>query len=103
MRVLVTGSLGVLGTPLVEELTDRGHTVYGCDRMHSGEERFVRADVADYRQLAHAFEVAQPEVVWHLAAEFGRQNGEHFYEDLWRTAMIGGRNVLEIGRMHDAR
>lgn len=103
MRVLVTGSLGVLGTPLVAELRHRGHEVWGCDRRHSGENRFIRADVSDYRQLTEAFEASFPEVVYHLAAEFGRHNGEAFYEDLWKTGAIGTRNVLELCRGFDAK
>ena len=33
-RVLITGSLGTLGTPLTAELRERGHEVFGCDLRH---------------------------------------------------------------------
>jgi dTDP-glucose 4,6-dehydratase len=33
--------------------------------------------------------------VYHLAAEFGRLNGEEYYDTLWMTNVIGTRNVLE--------
>lgn len=95
MRILVTGSLGVLGTPLVRELEERGHDVWGCDLLHA-EGQFHRADVANSRQLGYAFEAANPEAVYHLAAEFGRHNGELYTEQLWTTAMVGTRNVLEL-------
>jgi dTDP-glucose 4,6-dehydratase len=103
MRILVTGSLGTLGRPLVEELVDRGHEVWGCDRRHSGRDYFIRADVGDYRQLTVAFEQSKPDVVYHLAAEFGRHNGEQFYEDLWQTGAIGTRNVLELCKVYSSR
>lgn len=103
MRVLVTGSLGTLGAPLVAELRARGHDVWGCDRRHSGDDMFIRADVAEYRQLSRAFSEAEPDCVYHLAAEFGRHNGEDFYEDLWRTGTIGTRNVLELCKGFGAR
>jgi dTDP-glucose 4,6-dehydratase len=98
LRVAVTGSLGTLGAPLTAELRDRGHEVWGIDRRHSGEDYFLRADVANYRQLDAAFSTCSPEIVFHLAAEFGRHNGEGWYEDLWTTAAIGTRNVLELCR-----
>lgn len=103
MRILVTGSEGTLGRPLVKELRGRGHAVWGCDREHSADAQFTRASVSELRQLDRAFEEADPEVVYHLAAEFGRHNGEHFYEDLWKTAAIGTRNVLELCRVGQAR
>lgn len=100
MRILVTGSLGTLGAPLVTELRERGHDVWGCDLRHSGEPNYVRADVAERRQLEQAFARSLPEFVYHLAAEFGRLNGEAFYEPLWRTAMVGTRNVMELCRKY---
>ena len=46
MRVLVIGSKGTLGTPLVEELTKRGHEVWQCDLQHQRDDNYIRADVA---------------------------------------------------------
>jgi dTDP-glucose 4,6-dehydratase len=34
--------------------------------------------------------------VYHLAAEYGRWNGEDYYENLWRTNVIGTKNLLRI-------
>ena len=102
MRVLVTGSLGTLGRPLVAELRERGHNVWGCDRMHSGDDQFIRADVADFPQLERAFHTSSPSVVFHLAAEFGRLNGDLYTADLWRTAMVGTRNVMDLCREYSS-
>ncbi|MGH9202831.1 MAG: NAD-dependent epimerase/dehydratase family protein, partial [Vicinamibacterales bacterium] len=33
-KILVTGSEGTLGRPLVRELRRRGHDVWGCDLQH---------------------------------------------------------------------
>lgn len=105
MRVLITGSLGSLGRPLYRELRDRGHGVFGCDLRHSEFESdtFLRADVAEYRQLERVFATYEPEVVFHLAGEFGRHNGERHYEDCFKTNLIGTRNVLELCHRHDAK
>lgn len=102
MKIIVTGSLGTLGRPLVAELRRRGHAVTGVDLRHDGDPGHVRADVAVRHQLERAFDATEPDAVYHLAAEFGRHNGELFTEQLWRTAMVGTRNVLELCTAHDA-
>jgi dTDP-glucose 4,6-dehydratase len=96
-KILVTGCMGTLGTPLVAELRRRGHEVWGCDLQHQADQEYTRADVAEFRQLERVFD-RDFEYVYHLAAEFGRINGEEYYETLWRTNVIGTRNVLELQR-----
>lgn len=103
MRILVTGSQGTLGRPLLEELRARGHEAWGTDLRHDSDPRYVRADVAVCHQLEAAFMAAEPSFVYHLAAEFGRLNGEQWTEQLWRTAMVGTRNVLDLCAAHEAR
>lgn len=103
MRILVTGSQGTLGTPLVRELESRGHVAWGTDLQHAPGERYVRADIAEYRQVERALHLAGPDVVYHLAAEFGRNNGEEFYEQTWKTNVIGTRHLLELQRRHGFR
>ena len=101
-RILVTGSAGTLGRPLVRQLRTRGHEVWGCDLQHHADPQTVRADVAEFRQLERVFD--RPfDYVYHLAAEFGRLNGEEYYETLWRTNVIGTRNVLELQRTRGFR
>ena len=105
MKILVTGSKGTLGTRLVQELTIRGHEVWGCDLQHQRDDRYIRADISNYRQLENVFRVASIdtripfEYVYHLAAEFGRINGEEFYDTLWQTNIVGTRNVLELQKI----
>lgn len=104
MKIAVTGSAGTLGAPLVDELRARGHDVWGIELQHTGAPQTVRADVADYRQLHAAFDRIGPvDLVYHLAAEFGRINGEEHYEQVWRTNAIGTRNVLEQQRLRGFR
>ncbi len=96
-KILVTGSQGTLGRPLAAELERRGHEVWGLDLLHSGAGRFFRADVGEFRQLERVFAEGF-DFVYHLAAEFGRLNGEEYYEQLWRTNVVGTRNILEWQR-----
>lgn len=116
MRILVTGGLGTVGTGLVGELRRRGHTVISCDLRHQPDEigfsvradlaspSYVRCDVSEFRQLARVFDCAGPfDLVYHTAAEFGRWNGEDFYEDLWRTNAIGTKHILRLQERHRFR
>lgn len=95
-KILVTGSSGFLGTNLVKELRGRGHEVWGCDIKHSNDEQFIRCDVREYRQLERIFDREYFEYVYHLAAEYGRWNGEGYYEQLWETNVIGTKNLLRL-------
>lgn len=103
MRILVTGSRGAVGSHLVEELESRGHEVWRTDRGHYHEGRFLRCDIGEYRQFESVIERAQPELVYHLAGEFGRRNGEDFYESMWRTNAVGTKNLLSLQRRGDFR
>ena len=102
LRILVTGARGTLGRPLVSELRARGHEVHQIDMLHSPAENYLRCDVRDFRQLEQAFEV-KPDVVYHLAAEFGRHNGDEFYEQCWTTNCVGTRNVIELCVRNETR
>jgi len=96
MKILVTGGRGTLGRPLVEALADAGHEVWCCDLGHDPASRYLRCDVGEYRQLEHIIEQVAPEFVYHLAAEFGRRNGEEFYETLWRSNAVGTKNIIRL-------
>ncbi|MFB6200958.1 MAG: NAD-dependent epimerase/dehydratase family protein [Halorhabdus sp.] len=100
-KLLVTGGLGAVGSPLVDELESRGHDVWVVDRRHHEREMYRRADVGEYRQIARVFEDHDFDYVYHLAAEFGRQNGEDFYETLWTTNAVGTKNMIRLQRKHD--
>jgi dTDP-glucose 4,6-dehydratase len=108
-RVLVTGGLGTVGSGLISELRQRGHHVVSCDLAHQPDEigfslrtdvetpLYARCDVSEFRQLERVFERTGPfDYVYHCAAEFGRWNGEDFYETLWRTNAIGTKNVIRL-------
>jgi dTDP-glucose 4,6-dehydratase len=101
VKILVTGSQGVLGKPLVRELQSRGHEVVGADLFHMPGD--LRTDVSEARQVERTFAEVRPEACYHLAAEFGRVNGQHYYEQLWKTNCLGTRNVIESCIKHNTR
>jgi dTDP-glucose 4,6-dehydratase len=96
VKILVTGGLGFIGSNLVPELRDRGHEVWVCDLKNSGEPNYVRCDVGIYRQVERIFEAHRFDCVYHAAAEYGRWNGEDYYENLWLTNAVGTKNILRI-------
>ncbi len=103
MKILVTGGLGTVGNFLVEELRLRGHDVWMCDLYHHHDPQYMRCDVSQYRQLECVFESRPFDYVYHLAAEFGRWNGEDFFENLWCSNTIGTKNVLRMQEKHGFR
>ena len=97
MKILVTGAAGNIGTNLCNELRKRGHKVIGCDLYNNEREDYIRCDVKHYRQLKKIFDTfGNFDFVYHLAAEYGRWNGEAYYENLWMTNMIGTKNILDF-------
>lgn len=106
-KILITGSRGVVGKTLTRILKERGHEVFGIDLMHAHGEvgwehpmaetknDYSRCDVADFRQLERVVRMGF-DYVYHCAAEFGRWNGEDFYEQVWRTNAIGTKNLIRL-------
>lgn len=108
-RILVTGSKGVVGTMLSQMLQERGHHVFGIDLQHhdgevgwehpmsKSEFTYARCDVGNFRELERVFEKAGPfDFVYHTAAEFGRWNGEDYYDRVWHSNAIGTKNVIRL-------
>ena len=109
MRILVTGGLGTVGTGLVRELRGRGYDVASCDLPHQSDQigysvgtdvevpLYARCDVGNFRQIERVFETMGPfDYVYHCAAEFGRWNGEDYYESLWVTNAVGTKNIIRL-------
>jgi dTDP-glucose 4,6-dehydratase len=95
-KILVTGGMGFIGSHLVRELRKRGHEVWVCDLMHRGDKNYIRCDVSKYRQVERLFEEHEFEYVYHAAAEYGRWNGEDYYENLWLTNVVGTKNIIKM-------
>jgi dTDP-glucose 4,6-dehydratase len=106
-NILVTGGVGAVGTYLVKSLEACGHNVFVIDLKHHHSPNYARCDVGEFRQVErlwtgggwdHGY-TAKPrkfDVVYHLAAEFGRWNGEDYYEQVWRTNAVGTKNILRM-------
>jgi nucleoside-diphosphate-sugar epimerase len=80
VRVCVTGTAGYVGGWLVPELEQRGHEVHGQDIMPGADALF---DLHDEQARQSWLDTVRPDLVIHLAALYGRVQGE---QDLARTA-----------------
>jgi GDP-L-fucose synthase len=93
VRVLVTGGAGFVGSHLVERLERDGHDVVVA--------RSAVYDLTRMDDAARMFDDAQPELVFHLAAEVGgiganRANPGRY----WYANLMMGAHVLEQARLH---
>lgn len=95
-KILVTGGAGFIGTNLVNELRKRGYDVIALDVYNTERDDYIRSDVRNYRQLEKVFDKSKFDYVYHLAAEYGRWNGEDYYENLWQTNVIGTKNIIRL-------
>jgi len=106
LKILVTGGLGAVGAPLVNLLRQRGHEVWVLDRPHHhglNGRYYFRGDVGEFRQMENVMAKVPFDFVYHAAAEFGRINGEDFYETLWHANAVGTKNMIRLQERHGYR
>jgi dTDP-glucose 4,6-dehydratase len=99
-EVLVTGGKGFIGTNLTNELRSRGHNVVTCDIIQHHDPQHYKADCSEYQQMDALFRKHKFDFVYHLAAEYGRWNGEDHYQNLWKTNVVGTKNMLRLQEIH---
>src|SRR6185437_8995802 len=102
-KILVTGGLGTVGKVLAYTLRKRGHQVTVSGLEHNHEEGYIRCDVGSYMQLSRVFDKGEFDYVYNLAAEFGRWNGEDYYDRLWVSNVVGTKNMLRLQERHKFR
>jgi dTDP-glucose 4,6-dehydratase len=114
MRILVTGGCGFIGTNLVRHLlADTDHDVVNFDKLtYAGNPHslrdvadsprydFVRADLADPKQVHEILTDFDPDAVMHLAAESHVDRSIDGPSEFIQTNVVGTFNLLESSLHH---
>ena len=115
MRYLITGTAGFIGFHLARRLLDEGHFVVGFDGMtpyydvrlkekrtailaRSNGFKAVAGMLEDKAALDHAAELAEPDVIVHLAAQAGVRYSLENPRSYVDSNVTGSFNVLELAR-----
>src|ERR1700710_604128 len=93
MKILVTGGGGFVGSHLVDRLREQGHDPFVARRRDY--------DLTSWDGAERLFGDAQPDLVYHLAAEVGgiganRANPGRY----WYANLMMGAHVIEQSRVH---
>lgn len=109
-RYLITGISGFVGSTMAKHLVATGAEVYGVCRhrsdfsiprniMDTNNVKIIECDITDISSVANALDVADPDVVFHLAAQsFVPRSFEKPIETLMANS-LGTNNILEAIRI----
>lgn len=108
LSALVTGGAGFIGSCLVRRLIDAGYYVINLDSLTYASNghalasletndryRFVQGDIADKNLVQQLIASAEPDVIFHLAAESHVDRSIDRPIDFIRTNIVGTFEVLE--------
>ena len=77
MKVLVTGTAGLLGANYSRHLLESGHTVIGMDNFSGGYKaflpkndnlKFYKVNLENKKKVTEVFDKENPDVAYHFAA-----------------------------------
>jgi UDP-glucuronate decarboxylase len=106
--ILVTGAAGFLGSTLVDELLQRGHTVIGVDNLFRGCMENIEGALKNDRFTFEKLDLVEPQAVqglhgllktsgvdavFHLAAINGT---EYFYDASWMVLDVNVRSTQAV-------
>ena len=103
MRALVTGASGFVGPYLLERLKESGYEVIAAGGPQESDPRFLPVDLADSQSLNAAFDIAEPNVVFHLAAQAFVPRSLDAPEETYEANVMGTARVLQALREWRAR
>ena len=98
MRALVTGGNGFVGRHLVAALQARGDFVLSAGRASDPGELDLPLDLADLSNLRAVVEIAQPDTIFHLAAQAFVPDANRDPLGTYATNALGTARLFEAAR-----
>ncbi len=100
MKILITGSQGLIGRILIKNLS--GHfDIYGLDMKDAEDGKHFKADISNYDELDSVFkELGYVDCIVHLAGD-PRVDAE--WESVLKNNIIGTRNIYECAKKYDVK
>jgi GDP-4-dehydro-6-deoxy-D-mannose reductase len=102
MKVLVTGSTGMIGSEFVHVLKDQGHEVYGLSRPTSASRMkavsnplHIFCDILDQDALRNVVTKVKPDLVIHMAAQAFNGSSYEMESITHQTNYLGTYHVLK--------
>lgn len=102
MTTLITGSSGLIGNAIADELHDRGESIVGYDIEPDevpGDNVVVTGDIAEYSDFEEAVDEHQPDQIAHLAAMVGSTTNRNPTQALQING-VGTDNVFQAALEH---
>lgn len=103
MRILVIGSEGNIGKPLVQYLKKELHQVFRADIIPGYKPDYVQMDINISSDLECVFRDFEPEMVFNLAATVGRGICERSPHLSIHTNVLGTNNIVQMCSDHSAK
>ena len=92
MKVLVTGSSGMLASDIIPVLIENGHTVIKTD-INQRSTDTVKLDISNLQDVSAGIKKIKPDMVFHLAAETDVDLCEKKPEHAFRVNTLGTENI----------
>lgn len=106
MKILITGSNGLLGQKLVEQLAGSGDiiaTARGENRLPTEEGyRYLSLDITDQASVDRIFEQEKPDAVIHTAAMTNVDQCETEKEECWKLNVLATEYLVEAAKRVNA-
>ena len=103
MKILVIGSEGNIGIPLVKYLRQCGHTVYRSDIKPLWAKDYFQTDIVSPMDLIPAVLKTKPEVIYNLAAMVSRVTCELAPHMAINRNLGGTNNIIQVAHLADAK
>jgi nucleoside-diphosphate-sugar epimerase len=101
-RILVTGSAGVIGKPLMDMLIKEDNEILSFDLMPLNKEGITHIQCDLSEEIPHIIKEFKPEIIFHLAAKFERtKESANFWKESFKHNVLLSHNLVQaISKLH---